>query len=120
MPHSEKVAATWALAGVSGVSAGMDQLLALIIQAIAEKVAPAIVEETKRVARAQRLEGAEAPDAPEAPAPTASTREVLTTQEAAQLLGVHPKSLERMRAQGKGPKYVRIGKAIRYRRSDLG
>jgi excisionase family DNA binding protein len=102
----------------------MDQLLALIVQAIAEKVAPAIVEETaKQVARARGLAVVEALPPAQLPAPNPSTpptREVLTTQEAAALLGVHPKSLERMRAQGKGPKYVRIGNRVRYRRSDLG
>jgi hypothetical protein len=52
-----------------------------------------------------------------APAP-APPREVLgdylTTKQAAEALGVSPKTLEAHRSRGAGPKYVRIGRAIRY------
>jgi hypothetical protein len=45
--------------------------------------------------------------------------EYVSTRQAAALLGVSVKGLEQMRAQGRGPKFTRVGKAIRYRRSDL-
>lgn len=45
--------------------------------------------------------------------------ELLSTEEAAVLLKVSPKGLEGMRAKGTGPKYVRVGRLIRYRRGDL-
>jgi hypothetical protein len=63
---------------------------------------------------------------PEPPPPALSTpaepepeAEYLTTDEAAQLLRVSPKGLEGMRCKGRGPKYVKIGGRVRYRRSDL-
>lgn len=43
----------------------------------------------------------------------------LSTKEAAALLGVSVKGLESLRARGAGPAYVRVGKLIRYRASDL-
>ncbi|HEU4583641.1 MAG TPA: helix-turn-helix domain-containing protein [Polyangiaceae bacterium] len=45
--------------------------------------------------------------------------EYLDTKQAAALLGVTVKGLEGLRARGKGPPFVRIGRAIRYRRDDL-
>lgn len=45
--------------------------------------------------------------------------EYLTTEEAAALLKVSPKGLEGMRCKGRGPKFVKIGGRVRYRRSDL-
>lgn len=51
-----------------------------------------------------------------APAPEP---EFLNTREAAELLGVTPKALEQMRSEGRGPRFVRVGRAVRYRRSDL-
>lgn len=45
--------------------------------------------------------------------------EYLTTDEAAKLLKVSPKGLEGMRCKGRGPKFVKIGGRVRYRRSDL-
>jgi hypothetical protein len=61
--------------------------------------------------------GAQTPAEPAAP--PAPPHEILTTREAAALLGVTPKGLEQMRAEGRGPKFFRVGRAIRYRRSDL-
>jgi predicted DNA-binding transcriptional regulator AlpA len=46
---------------------------------------------------------------------------LLTTEEAAQLLRLSSRSLERRRLDGTGPKFLRMGggRAIRYRRADL-
>ena len=44
---------------------------------------------------------------------------LLTTQQAAWLLRVSRKTLERMRVEGRGPKFVKIGRSVRYRQSDL-
>jgi hypothetical protein len=55
-----------------------------------------------------------------APGVAATLPEYLTPQQAAELLGVSVKGLEGMRAHGRGPKYVKVGGRIRYRRSDLG
>jgi len=45
---------------------------------------------------------------------------LLTTQQAAALLGYKPRMLEARRVRGDGPKYVRISaRAIRYRPIDL-
>jgi Helix-turn-helix domain len=46
--------------------------------------------------------------------------EYLDTRGAAALLGVSPKTLEKLRAKKEGPKFMTVGKAVRYRRSDLG
>jgi len=42
-----------------------------------------------------------------------------TTSEAAALLTLSPRTLDRYRDTGKGPPYFRMGAAIRYARSDL-
>lgn len=39
----------------------------------------------------------------------------LTTRGAAKLLGLHPDTLRRLRREGGGPPFVRIGRAVRYR-----
>ena len=45
---------------------------------------------------------------------------LLSTAEAAQLIGLDPKTLENWRALGKGVKFIRIGeRAIRYRPQDV-
>ena len=44
---------------------------------------------------------------------------LLTTQQAAWLLRVSRKTLERMRVEGRGPRFVKVGRAVRYRQSDL-
>jgi hypothetical protein len=46
--------------------------------------------------------------------------ELLTEKEAARLLKLHPRSLSRMRVQGRGPAFVRHGaRLIRYRLQDI-
>lgn len=45
---------------------------------------------------------------------------LLNTREAAELTGLKPNTLERMRLFGNGPSFIRLGaKAIKYRRSDV-
>jgi len=38
---------------------------------------------------------------------------------AGELLATPPKTLEDWRVKGKGPKYVKLGRAVRYRESDI-
>lgn len=45
--------------------------------------------------------------------------EVLTTVEAARYVRLGKPTLERFRISGEGPKYCKLGGAVRYRRSDL-
>lgn len=61
-----------------------------------------------------------------APPPPASTTAepsdapaYLTTAEAAALLGVSVRTLESLRAAGTGPRFVRVGRAVRYPREAL-
>lgn len=51
---------------------------------------------------------------------TPGTPEYLTTREAAALLGVSTRHLEAMRAEGRGPRCIRVGRAVRYPRAELG
>jgi len=44
---------------------------------------------------------------------------LLTQKEAAEILSVSPLTLEAWRWQGKGPKYIKVGKLARYRESDI-
>ncbi len=44
---------------------------------------------------------------------------LLTTKDAAERLGKHPAVLADWRHQKRGPKYVKMGRSIRYRVSDL-
>jgi len=45
---------------------------------------------------------------------------LLTTAQAAALLGLSPRTLEGLRLRGGGPRYVRLSaRAVRYRREDL-
>lgn len=44
---------------------------------------------------------------------------LLTGREAASLLRLSERTLERHRTTGTGPRYVALGRAIRYRRRDL-
>ena len=41
---------------------------------------------------------------------------LLSTREAAQILAVRPRTLEHWRSIGAGPRYSRIGRAVRYSR----
>ncbi|WP_431189983.1 helix-turn-helix domain-containing protein [Desulfurivibrio dismutans] len=43
----------------------------------------------------------------------------LTTEQAAPILGVKPGTLEVWRVQGRGPAFLKIGRAVRYRAEDL-
>ncbi len=43
----------------------------------------------------------------------------LTTLEAADYVGIPAKTLEAYRTQGKGPRFSRVGKHVRYHRSDI-
>lgn len=44
---------------------------------------------------------------------------ILNTEEAAKYLNVQPATLEQWRWNGKGPRFVKIGRACRYRQADL-
>jgi predicted DNA-binding transcriptional regulator AlpA len=44
---------------------------------------------------------------------------LLTQREAAMALRLSERTLEGMRVQGKGPRFVRCNRSIRYRQSDL-
>lgn len=56
---------------------------------------------------------------PPAAAPAGDAPEYLTTREAAVLLGVSVRTLEALRAEGRGPRHVRIGRAVRYPRESI-
>ena len=45
--------------------------------------------------------------------------QVFTTSEAAELLRLGKSTLDRMRLTGEGPRYCKLGGAVRYRRADL-
>lgn len=44
---------------------------------------------------------------------------LLDTKTAAGRLGLHPNTLEKFRTYGGGPKFVKIGRTVRYRPLDL-
>jgi predicted DNA-binding transcriptional regulator AlpA len=41
------------------------------------------------------------------------------THELAAILGLRPGTLEIMRCQGRGPTFVKFGRAVRYRKADI-
>lgn len=43
----------------------------------------------------------------------------ITTQAAANHLGLAASTLEKLRVNGGGPRYIKMGRAVRYRRGDL-
>ena len=50
----------------------------------------------------------------------ANDRDVLLSEVyAAELLGISTRTLQAWRTKGIGPNYVRVGRAVRYRRGDL-
>lgn len=51
--------------------------------------------------------------------PLPADEQLLTTIEAANFLRLRPNTLEIWRWAGKGPKFCKLGRACRYRRSDL-
>jgi len=44
---------------------------------------------------------------------------LLTTQDAAELLRINPETLKVWRAKGGGPRFVKLGRRVLYRREDL-
>ena len=50
---------------------------------------------------------------------TCPTTPPLTTNQAAEALGVKPATLEVWRCQGRGPRFLKLGRVVRYRQSDL-
>lgn len=46
-------------------------------------------------------------------------RVALTTREAAQYLGLAVSTLNKWRCHGGGPEFLKLGRAVRYRREDL-
>jgi excisionase family DNA binding protein len=71
-------------------------------------------ELTAELARSLRDASAPAP-----PSPAPEPPEYLTTAEAATLLGVSVRTLVALRSDGRGPRHVRIGRAVRYPRSTV-
>jgi len=55
----------------------------------------------------------------DAAAETTGQSLMLTKRQAASLLGVHVRTLDRMRAAGEGPKAIRVRGAVRYRGRDV-
>ena len=49
----------------------------------------------------------------------AKVETLLTTEQAAWLLRISRKTLERMRVEGRGPRFVKLGRCVRYRQRDL-
>ncbi|MFW5453763.1 helix-turn-helix transcriptional regulator [Thioalkalivibrio sulfidiphilus] len=43
----------------------------------------------------------------------------LTTEQAAELLGLKRTTLEAWRCRGGGPQFIKLGRAVRYRQADL-
>lgn len=43
----------------------------------------------------------------------------MNTKQVAERLGIHPQTLKNWRVTGKGPAYLHVGKAIRYREQDV-
>lgn len=77
-------------------------------------------DEARIAARRAHLHGelARALAAPPTPA-AAEAPEYLTTAEAAEALGVSVRTLGALRAAGQGPRFVRVGRAVRYPRATL-
>lgn len=48
-----------------------------------------------------------------------NTDTFLTQEEAAELLRISPRTLERYRVAGSGPRFVKAGRRVLYRRGDL-
>jgi len=49
----------------------------------------------------------------------AKVETLLTTEQAAWLLRISRKTLERMRVEGRGPRFVKLGRCVRHRQRDL-
>jgi predicted DNA-binding transcriptional regulator AlpA len=50
---------------------------------------------------------------------SAMTTAMLTTRDAARYVSLSPRTLERLRLSGDGPRYCKLRKSVRYRQSDL-
>ena len=50
---------------------------------------------------------------------TVTTTDLLTTAELARIMGLAPISLQHWRAEGRGPAWLKLGKAVRYSRADV-
>ena len=44
---------------------------------------------------------------------------LLTTRDAARVLALSPRTLERLRLSGDGPRYCKLRRSVRYRQADL-
>jgi excisionase family DNA binding protein len=77
-----------------------------LLDAIADAIAARVIA---------RLDARPQP-APPAPPPPA---EYVTTRQAAKILALSTGTLEGWRARGAGPKWIRLGTAIRYSRAEL-
>jgi len=51
--------------------------------------------------------------------PTQQAQNLHTTKEAAKYIGMQPGTLEVWRVQGRGPSFLKLGKAVRYPREFL-
>lgn len=45
--------------------------------------------------------------------------DIFDTPKAAEYITLAPGTLERLRVQGSGPPYLKLGRSVRYRRTDL-
>jgi predicted DNA-binding transcriptional regulator AlpA len=50
---------------------------------------------------------------------TMQIKEILTTKDLAELLGVKPNTIDIWRLKGYGPKYYKLGHIVRYKRADV-
>ena len=57
-----------------------------------------------------------APPSPNLKTPEAAALNLLTTKQAADYLGVKDTTLEQWRWNGRGPRFVKLGRSCRYRR----
>ncbi len=53
------------------------------------------------------------------PAKAADPQALMTTEQVAELLAVQPRTVEQWRQARRGPRYVLLGRAVRYRPSDI-
>lgn len=49
----------------------------------------------------------------------ANPNQLMTEKEAAELICYTPRALQNWRLRGGGPRYVKIGRSVRYQRSDV-
>jgi len=95
----------------------MDPLFEAFIDEVADRVATRLGLRPP----VKAVERDTTPTGPSGPSQTPTNMaEYLSPREAAEVLGLTVKGLEGMRATGRGPKYVKIGGRVRYRRGDLG